>query len=144
MDWNRCGSKTFVVGGQARFSQHRIAKTGKIWATKLGMRALSAASDPGWSEGGGGQETWKIRGRRRQPSFLWLVLTGTGGAWPPWLPSWIRSCVRPILRHFKYYQLYKTSKNAANYYQLCCDFLNICPVLQCACKQSWLARRGRV
>ena len=40
------------------------------------------ASDPGWSEGGGGQETWNIRGRRWRPYFLWLVLTGTGGHGP--------------------------------------------------------------
>ena len=33
--------------------------------------------------GGGGQETWNLYGRQRRPSFLWLIGTGLGGAWPP-------------------------------------------------------------
>ena len=43
---------------------------------------VGSASDPGWSGGGvggGGQETWNIRHCGWRPSFLWLVLIGTGG-----------------------------------------------------------------
>ena len=39
---------------------------------------------------GGGQETWNLYDRLWRPSFLWLICTGAGGAWPPRHPPWIR------------------------------------------------------
>ena len=33
--------------------------------------------------GKGGQETWNLCCHLWRPSFLWLICTGLGGAWPP-------------------------------------------------------------
>ena len=45
-----------------------------------------SASDPGWSEGGGGARNMKYKGPLMAAIFFMTSFYRDGGAWPPWLP----------------------------------------------------------
>ena len=52
---------------------------------------LAPVADPAAGQvGRGAQETWNLCSRLWRPSFLWLIFTGPGGAWPLRRPPRIR------------------------------------------------------
>ena len=79
-------------------SYHCTVGVDQDGAQSAGLLDITSSGSRNFGEGG--QETWNISRRARQPSFFGLFLQGGGGPWPPWPPPWIRYWLPPYSEYY--------------------------------------------